>query len=380
MIMKHYRMMKFALLIATILPVVANSAEIESFNVGTDSPHFVLVRGPIEKGDALKFAETVKYIPKAIVYLESPGGNLQEGIAIAADIAQYGYVTTVPDGPGCHSVCAIMWVAGTRRYMSPLANITVHAAYYEDANDPRGYEVSGMGNALVGGFLNQLGLDVKAIQYFTAVNSPKDEMLPITPDVARYLNIDVIVQDGNLTIAPDQNPSARTMVRQTAELITLSGKCTDVFMVDGDVWQTTAEAILRRTHHEFGGEYAADLIAEEVAEIQYQLRTQNTITWCINTERKLREFGIDTAIGSPSFDCLKAASRTEKAICSAPDIWPSDRVISSFYSYLKVNQQTRKDARLLSGQRDWLRRREACDGDLECIRDHYQTRLYEFGF
>ena len=102
----------------------------------------------------------------AIVFLESPEGLVETGISMAAEITIRGYTALVLDGSGCHSICAIMWIAGVRRYMSADAAISVHAAYRMRNQANGGVETceSGMANAEIGAFLNEIGLSADAIR------------------------------------------------------------------------------------------------------------------------------------------------------------------------------------------------------------------------
>jgi hypothetical protein len=69
--------------------------------------------------------------------------------------------TLVLDNRTCASACALIWLAGHYRWAAPKAAIGFHAIYYGDGN------VSSGGNALVGAYLRDLGLSLKAIRYLT---------------------------------------------------------------------------------------------------------------------------------------------------------------------------------------------------------------------
>ena len=114
------------------------------------------------------------------VTLESPGGIVKDALEIGAEIRIRNYATMVSADAGCYSACALIWVAGARRYMDPTSKIGFHAVYREEAGELR---ESGMGNAEVGSFMTHLGLRVKAIRYFTFAG-PKDFLL-LSPDMAR---------------------------------------------------------------------------------------------------------------------------------------------------------------------------------------------------
>lgn len=62
----------------------------------------------------------------------------------------------------CASGCALIWLAGSPRCMSSSAQIGFHAAYLMNA--PSGLpEVSSSANAVIGAYLNALGLPEVAI-------------------------------------------------------------------------------------------------------------------------------------------------------------------------------------------------------------------------
>ncbi len=64
-----------------------------------------------------------------------------------------------------------------------------------------------------------------------------------------------------------------------------------------------------------------------------------------------------------AFDCGKAQSKVEKAICAAPKLRAADDAMSKAYSKLKdAADVTAKDALRISQLR-WIKRREGCEGD-----------------
>ena len=86
------------------------------------------------------------------------GGNLVAEINIGRIIRAKGYETFVANGRQCASACGLIWLAGVRRLGERNArNRLRHAAFIYRANR-YGYAVEkGMGNALVGAYLNELG-------------------------------------------------------------------------------------------------------------------------------------------------------------------------------------------------------------------------------
>ena len=142
----------------------------------------VWISGALEPGDAHRFKAAAADVGLVSVLLNSPGGHLLESLEIGRTISERGYLTGVPPNTVCASACALVWLAGADRYMSSSSRIGFHAAYAAGA-DGRAAE-SGMGNALVGAYLNDLGLAEEAIVFATLAGP--DEMAWLTvPDALR---------------------------------------------------------------------------------------------------------------------------------------------------------------------------------------------------
>ncbi|ADP10154.1 hypothetical protein EJP617_04730 [Erwinia sp. Ejp617] len=84
---------------------------------------------------------------------------------------------------------------------------------------------------------------------------------------------------------------------------------------------------------------------------------------------------------TPSFDCKKATSKTEKAICSDYELSSWDRSVTLAYSiseqYIKgigINVKKELEALKLS-QRNWLKGRDSCGDNTQCISDKMQSRV-----
>ena len=357
-----------------------NAAEIEVIPGFEPNQKAILVRGPIEEGDDSRFFEIAEETSRAIVFLESPGGLVTTGISIAAEISIRGYTTLVLDGSGCHSICVIMWVAGERRYMSPAANISVHAAY-RTRNDASGgvqTSESGMANAQIGAFLNEIGLSAEAIRYFTFAG-PSEKLLDITPEIAQALSIDVYIQKPNGTISPGERPTPRRITRQVSEYSGLVGNCTKLFKVDDAIWTEQSKIVLGRGHEIFGGKTFAPLLGEYIAVTRANIKEQGVVRWCLSAEQNLRRDGLQTGIAGPSYDCSKSSTRTEFTICDSPDLWTMDRAMASLYFYYRENTDAYRSQEFLSSQRAWLARRDQCADDLDCLYERYSSRLFDFG-
>ena len=127
----------------------------------------VVVEGKLEIGDVETFQAKVASLPAAgtTVAFQSQGGHLLAGIRIGSVIRSKKFATVVPDAAECASACALAWLGGTRRYVGKESLVGFHAAFTlkEDGAPAE----SAPGNAILGAYLNQLGLSEKAILYIT---------------------------------------------------------------------------------------------------------------------------------------------------------------------------------------------------------------------
>lgn len=101
--------------------------------VPTGTPvDMIVIQGEIVPGDADRFLEIVRSVELGAVLLESPGGSLLDGLVIGRAVRAGGFSTGVAPETACASACALVWLAGTTRYMDPTALVGFHAAYVEE--------------------------------------------------------------------------------------------------------------------------------------------------------------------------------------------------------------------------------------------------------
>jgi hypothetical protein len=124
------------------------------------------IEGDLELGDIETFRRKTGPIPiaRATVEFRSKGGSLLAGIRVGAQIRAKKFATVVPDGTQCASACALAWLGGARRYVGEFSRVGFHSAYIVKGSGPT---ESGPGNAILGAYLNQLGLSERAILYIT---------------------------------------------------------------------------------------------------------------------------------------------------------------------------------------------------------------------
>ena len=72
-----------------------------------------------------------------------------------------------------------------------------------------------------------------------------------------------------------------------------------------------------------------------------------------------------------SFDCGKAATATEKAICADPALSQQDDQLAQLWQ----DHAHAGDTNALQAQRAWIKQRNACGGDAACLKQSYAQRL-----
>jgi len=120
--MKHALAGTFTLL-TIALALLGTSAPAANIGISSDQECRVDITGPIEFGDFEKLAALKDHLvidngestSGSMVCLNSPGGNLMEGLKMARFFLQEGVGTRIQSGKECQSVCAIMFMMGNAR-------------------------------------------------------------------------------------------------------------------------------------------------------------------------------------------------------------------------------------------------------------------------
>ncbi len=149
---------------AILFPISVLAADIGR-EIGPDGIDLISINGTFADGDDAAFRRLASESDRAVVVLNSGGGNLHSGLEIGKAIRLRGFATAVPAGALCASACALTWLAGSPRLLDAESKVGFHAAYR--LIDGKASE-SGAANALAGAYLNQLGLSDRAIVYVTS--------------------------------------------------------------------------------------------------------------------------------------------------------------------------------------------------------------------
>jgi len=365
----------FRFLVSTIFALTAitaaKAAEIEALNI-SGSVDFVVIRGEITEGDSDRFYETVQNREKVTVYLDSPGGLVREALQIGAEIRLRNYATLVAGGDGCFSACGLIWLSGSRRYMSPDSLIGFHAAYREEAGE---YRESGVANAEIGSFLTHLGLRIEAIRFFT-IAGPNDFLL-LTPERARALGIEIFLLEGDNVITPYEAPTGDRYAERWVLYNILRSRCQGYFQADATVLDEGVADAFAKGNEILGGEKWIDLWLMLLDQWKAETASKGLVVVCVEAEELLRDQGLATGLDGPSFDCEKAATPTEIAMCVDQNLWAKDRAMNAIYFWIRTNVEADLRKRILAVQRSWLAIRNNCGADRQCLNSVYDQRLEE---
>jgi hypothetical protein len=146
------------------------------------------LQGEIKPDDVATFRRAADTSAKAVVVLDSGGGAALAGIEMGKLIHLKQFATFVPEDTLCASSCALMWLAGNPREIAPGGAVGFHAAYISQGDGK--LMTSGSGNALVGAYLDQIGLSEDVIAYVT--HAPPEKMGWLSEGTARAIGLDVV--------------------------------------------------------------------------------------------------------------------------------------------------------------------------------------------
>ena len=171
--------------IASIISTAVKAAEITASPLEETQEVMILIDGEIQKGDDEKFRKIAAEHSDAIVLLNSDGGAIAPAMDIGRTIKLREYSTAVYKDSSCASACALIWIAGIRRAIFDGGKVGFHASYL----DVDGTMIeTGMGNALVGHYLAQLGWGQKTVVFATA--AAPDKILWLNAETASLSGIE----------------------------------------------------------------------------------------------------------------------------------------------------------------------------------------------
>ena len=161
-------MARWVLIILVFFGSAASSATI-SYQPTTSGAAIIEINGDIHAGDETTFKKVAAQFDSAYVDLSSNGGALSPALEIGTVVHSRGFGTGVVTGNQSTSSCALIWAAGTTRFLTKGGRVGFQASYVKD--DDKVIE-NRIGNALVVRYLTQLGLSEKSIMFASASRPP----------------------------------------------------------------------------------------------------------------------------------------------------------------------------------------------------------------
>jgi hypothetical protein len=213
----------------------ARAANIEVRHLDTAAA-LIMVEGDLELGDIEIFRSRVAGLSKATVAFRSDGGSLLAGIRIGMLIRVKGFTTIVPDAAQCASACAVAWLGGAHRFLGVGSKVGFHAAYVQKAGTTT---ESGPGNAVLGAYLDQIGLPEDAIVYITQA----------APNSMKWLNMEDAAQHGiEVALLPPPDvppPDSNAAASQDQPQQSLAGRATGLVLSLAAHWSEPNAETLR---------------------------------------------------------------------------------------------------------------------------------------
>ena len=156
--------------LAAVVPVNAATFTAERT---VDGAPAIRMSGLLADGDELTFQRMLAAKPTPTTLItEGWGGDALAAIKIGMEAR--GMRTVVPTGQTCASACAFVWLAGKTRVREAPSDVGFHAVYVTKGTTKA---VSAPGNAVVGAYLDQIGISPPAIVY----------MMSAGPDLVQWL-------------------------------------------------------------------------------------------------------------------------------------------------------------------------------------------------
>jgi len=149
----------------------------------------IYISGEINSGDEKKFAEILLYTAnnaRTFLYLDSIGGDLSAGLAIAYKVRENPRIETVVYNNRCASMCALIWLASNVRWATSDSHVGFHAMQFIETKD--NCSVSPGGNAVIGAFLARGGFTDTTIRRLT--ETKPESMFWLTAAKAKELGIE----------------------------------------------------------------------------------------------------------------------------------------------------------------------------------------------
>jgi hypothetical protein len=196
-----------AIVISCAVPSAASAATFKS--VATkDGKTIILLSGEIAEGDTDTLKALIKTANNAGklvsgVRLNSPGGNLFEGLKLADAVRYAKVATNVAGNATCASACFLVYAAGASKFANYTAQVGVHGA-----SDQKGEETVASGAATVSMARAAKDLGVPAAIIGRMVVTPPNEMVWLSPQDLQSMGTTMVGKPSQTPISPTATATA----------------------------------------------------------------------------------------------------------------------------------------------------------------------------
>ncbi len=148
--------------------------------------------GTIAPGDGERvtglLAERIAAAPATELFINSPGGSVDDALEIGRAIRRMDLATAIAAGDVCLSACPYLLAGGTTRSVDAAGSVGVHQHYFgENTVLPAFLAVKDVqrGQGRVMAYLDEMGIDPMVMQH--ALTTPPEEIYVLVPEeLERY--------------------------------------------------------------------------------------------------------------------------------------------------------------------------------------------------
>ncbi len=308
-------------------------------------PAVLILNGEIGLSGTRDFRDALLEEQVFTLVLNSPGGAILSALEIAAIARDKGIETVIPDGATCASACAFIFLAGQPRYAA--GRLGVHQFYAAQDGVELGSVTREETQDLAGTIIKYLdSFETPSAVYIRMLGTPPDQMYWFSPGEL----LDEGIATGPLTAFPaisfdSYAPPPAPFVATT----------------EPDEAAADVEEVAPDSEPAPGPEPQPDIEPELEPEPE--------------PEAEPEPEPAPARVSSPSFDCARAGTPTERAICGSVELGDLDTEMAALYRSLRASGSAARRQQLLDTQRAFLRVRNACGGDESCLQAVYASRI-----
>ena len=282
-------------------------------------PAVLILSGEIGLSGTRDFRDALLEDQVFTLVLNSPGGAILPALEIAAIVRDKGIETVIPEGATCASACAFIFLAGQPRYAA--GRLGVHQFYAPEDGVELGSVTREETQDLAGTIIKYLdSFETPSAVYIRMLGTPPDQMYWFSPQEL----VDEGIATGPLTAFP-------------------------VIAFDG---------------------YDAPDPPFVPAP-----QPEETATETVAPEPEPDPEPAPARVSTPSFDCARAGTATERTICGNADLGDLDTEMAALYRAQRAAGNAGQRQQLLDAQRAFLRLRNACRADEACLGTVYTARI-----